>query len=44
MNSQAVLHYLQDLQNRIVEALELVDGKRFLHDSWQRSEGGGGTS
>ena len=44
MNSQAVLNYLQDLQNRIVEALELVDGKRFLHDSWQRSEGGGGTS
>ena len=44
MNSQTVLNYLQDLQNRIVEALELVDGKRFLHDSWQRSEGGGGTS
>ena len=44
MNSQTVLNYLQDLQNRIVESLELVDGKRFLHDSWQRSEGGGGTS
>jgi coproporphyrinogen III oxidase len=44
MDSQIVLNYLQDLQNRIVEALELVDGKRFLHDSWQRSEGGGGTS
>lgn len=44
MNPNAVLEYLQGLQNRIVEALELVDGKNFLHDSWQRAEGGGGTS
>lgn len=44
MNTQAVLHYLQGLQSRIVEALELVDGKTFLHDSWNRAEGGGGTS
>lgn len=44
MNSQAVYEYLQNLQNRIVEALQLVDGKHFLHDSWQRPEGGGGTS
>jgi coproporphyrinogen III oxidase len=35
---------LQGLQSRIVEALELVDGKTFLHDSWNRPEGGGGTS
>jgi len=44
LNSNAVLHYLQNLQNKIVEALELVDGKTFLHDSWNRPEGGGGTS
>jgi coproporphyrinogen III oxidase len=44
MNSQAVLHYLQNLQSQIVEALELVDGKTFLHDSWNRTEGGGGAS
>ena len=44
LNSNAVLHYLQNLQNQIVEALELVDGKTFLHDSWNRPEGGGGTS
>ncbi len=44
MNSQAVLNYLQDLQTKIVEALELVDGKTFLHDGWNRQEGGGGTS
>ena len=36
--------YLQGLQARIIEALELVDGKTFLHDSWNRNEGGGGTS
>lgn len=44
MNPQSVYAYLQDLQNRIVEAIQLVDGKHFLHDSWQRPEGGGGTS
>jgi coproporphyrinogen III oxidase len=40
----AVYDYLQGLQARIVEAVELVDGKNFLQDSWQRPEGGGGTS
>ncbi len=44
INPIAVMDYLQGLQNRIVGALELVDGKNFLHDSWQRTEGGGGTS
>ena len=44
INTQAVFTYLQGLQARIVEALEMVDGKTFLHDSWQRPEGGGGTS
>jgi coproporphyrinogen III oxidase len=44
MNSQAVLTYLQALQSKIVEALELVDGKNFMQDSWQRPEGGGGNS
>ncbi len=44
MNTQPVLSYLQNLQAKIVEAVELVDGKNFLQDSWQRPEGGGGTS
>jgi coproporphyrinogen III oxidase len=44
LDTQSVLHYLQNLQSKIVEALELVDGKTFLHDSWNRPEGGGGTS
>jgi coproporphyrinogen III oxidase len=44
INAQAVLTYLQSLQAKIIEALEVVDGKTFLHDSWQRPEGGGGNS
>ena len=44
MDTKIVLNYLQGLQSRIIEALELVDGKTFLHDSWQRPEGGGGNS
>jgi coproporphyrinogen III oxidase len=44
INSQAVFEYLQGLQTRIIESVELVDGKTFLHDGWQRPEGGGGNS
>ena len=44
INSKSVYEYLQGLQNRIVESVELIDGKNFLNDSWQRPEGGGGTS
>lgn len=44
MNITLVLEYLQGLQARIVEAVELVDGRNFLHDSWNRPEGGGGIS
>ncbi len=32
------------LQNRIVAALENIEGKPFRRDSWDRSEGGGGVS
>jgi len=40
-----VVHdYLSALQERIVSALEVVDRKGFTRDSWQRPEGGGGTS
>lgn len=44
MDFEAVKHYFTDLQTRIVEALQVSDGKNFLHDSWQRPEGGGGIS
>jgi coproporphyrinogen III oxidase len=39
-----VLDYLRDLQARIVSALEALDGKSFLTDTWKRPEGGGGTT
>ncbi|NML61215.1 oxygen-dependent coproporphyrinogen oxidase [Massilia sp. RP-1-19] len=40
----AVKAWLIDLQSRIVNALEDVDGKQFLRDEWTRPEGGGGVS
>ncbi|MEN3275427.1 MAG: coproporphyrinogen oxidase [Massilia sp.] len=40
----AIKAWLLDLQSRIVAALEDVDGKPFLKDSWERPEGGGGIS
>lgn len=40
----AVKAYLLDLQDRIVSALEALDGQPFGRDAWQRPEGGGGIS
>ena len=40
----AVHDYFSALQERIVSALEVVDRKGFTRDSWQRAEGGGGTT
>jgi coproporphyrinogen III oxidase len=40
----AIQTYLRNLQQQIVAALELVDGKSFIRDEWQRPEGGGGIS
>jgi coproporphyrinogen III oxidase len=37
-----VFDYLAGLQEKIVSALEKVDGKAFSRDSWERPEGGGG--
>ena len=39
MNPHAVKSYLVDLQLRIVAALERIDGKSFLVDSWEKSFG-----
>ncbi|OGV71792.1 MAG: coproporphyrinogen III oxidase [Methylophilales bacterium RIFCSPHIGHO2_02_FULL_57_10] len=44
MNFNAVKEYFLNLQERIVDGLQHADGKHFLHDSWQRPEGGGGIS
>ena len=43
-DANAVKHYLIDLQRRIVSKLEHLDGQSFHSDSWEREEGGGGTS
>lgn len=42
MDLRRVRDYLSDLQSRIVERLEALDGERFVADAWQRPEGGGG--
>ncbi len=44
MNTANIRSYLLDLQQRIVTALETLDGKTFRRDTWERSEGGGGIS
>ena len=44
MNIDQVKTFLLELQELIVERMEQVDGKKFRRDSWQRPEGGGGTS
>ena len=44
MDFNSVKEYFINLQERIVEGLQHADGKNFLHDSWQRPEGGGGIS
>jgi coproporphyrinogen III oxidase len=43
-NPAIVKAWLLELQERIVRALEAVDGKAFLRDAWDRAEGGGGIS
>lgn len=42
MDLAAVRDYLLDLQQRIVDRLESLDGKPFHRDEWQRPGGGGG--
>ena len=44
LNIERVDEYFLALQQRIVAALEALDGIAFRTDSWQRPEGGGGIS
>ncbi|MBT6232892.1 oxygen-dependent coproporphyrinogen oxidase [Methylophilaceae bacterium] len=44
INIEAVKEFFMKLQTDILNAIEIVDGNNFLVDSWQRSEGGGGTT
>ncbi|HTD06513.1 coproporphyrinogen III oxidase, partial [Undibacterium sp.] len=43
-DSITVKNYFIDLQSRIIAAMEEVDGKSFITDSWDRPDGGGGIS
>jgi len=43
-DANSVKDYLLSLQASIVAAMEEVDGCRFITDSWERPEGGGGVS
>ncbi len=42
MDLRAVRDYFSGLQQRIVRALETLDGGTFARDAWDRPEGGGG--
>ena len=44
IDKNSVKDFLSNLQTKIIEAIQIVDGKNFLIDSWQRTEGGGGTT
>lgn len=44
MRPELVKTWLQDLQSKIVAALEAVDGQLFVRDGWTRPTGGGGLS
>ena len=44
MDTRPVRDYFTALQARIVSALESLDGNKFTPDTWQRAEGGGGTT
>ena len=43
VNIDVVIDYLKSLQDHICQALETADGSgKFIEDTWQRAEGGGG--
>ncbi len=42
VDTEAVRQFLLDLQDRITDGLSQVDGKAFIEDQWERTEGGGG--
>ncbi len=44
IDKDQVKKYFTNIQHSIVSTIELIDGKNFLHDTWQRKEGGGGTT
>jgi len=44
MLKDQALEFFIKLQTDIIQALQTIDGKQFITDTWHRPEGGGGTS
>ncbi len=44
IDTQKTATYFKALQQRIISALEVIEGQSFRRDQWQRPEGGGGMS
>ncbi len=44
VDASAVKGYLNELQDRITQAVEKTESVKFRRDAWQRAEGGGGES
>jgi coproporphyrinogen III oxidase len=44
MDLGSIRDYFTGLQDRIVGELEAIEGQSFLHDAWDRPQGGGGIS
>jgi len=44
IKSEAVIQYLRQLQETLCTEFSSMDGMEFSSDSWQRAEGGGGTT
>ncbi|WP_310450920.1 oxygen-dependent coproporphyrinogen oxidase [Sulfuritalea sp.] len=44
MDIAPIRDYFTGLQDRIVGELETIEGQSFLHDAWDRPQGGGGIS
>ena len=44
IRSEEVIQYLRQLQETLCTEFSSMDGMEFSSDSWQRAEGGGGTS
>lgn len=44
IDKEKVASKFQSLQMTIIDTIEMIENKNFLHDTWQRPEGGGGTT
>ena len=42
MTRETIKSTFQNIQENISNQLELIDGRKFIEDSWRRAGGGGG--